>query len=201
MEMPFLHSIKARQASGSPLLKDCSVIISLQWWGTSRRENLPVFPVLCHSSYGRLTQSEHGTCTGFACSFLSLCTQEILHFFSSVSENLPLAFYLKNYNSNQTSYCLIPVISSGFWPSPHWNHVLSSHGGCRLWSLSQPSALQFWSALLWHSSMLFMAFFYAFHTVLLFLPYLSTCTLFSARSSALHPVLDCNSSDLSFRHV
>lgn len=108
------------------------------------------------------------------------------HFFSSVSENLPWAFYPKSYNSNQTSYCLIPVISSGFWPSPHWNGLFPFHGGCRLWSLSQPSALQFWSALLGN----FMAFLHAFCTVISFLPYLSAWTLFSASSSALHPVLD-----------
>lgn len=43
---------------------------SCQCWGTSRRENLATFPVLSHSSYGCLTQSEHGRCTGYACSFL-----------------------------------------------------------------------------------------------------------------------------------
>lgn len=81
---------------------------SLQRWGTSRRENLAIFPLLCHSSYSRLTQFEHGTCTGFACSFLSPCTQAIFPFYSLVSENLPLAFDPKSNNSNQTSHCLIP---------------------------------------------------------------------------------------------
>lgn len=81
---------------------------SLQRWGTSRRENLAIFPLLCHSSYSCLTQFEHGTCTGFACSLLSPCTQAIFPFYSLVSENLPLAFDPKSNNSNQTSYCLIP---------------------------------------------------------------------------------------------
>lgn len=167
----------------------CTTIKRLQCENKSlqyRRENLAIFPLLCRSSYGCLTQFEHGTCTSFACSFLSPCTQTIFPFFSLVSENLPLAFHPKSNNSNQTSYCLIPVISSGFWPSPHWHHLLPFHRGCRLWSLSQPSALQFWSALLGN----FMAFFHAFPTILSFLSYLSACTLFSAISSALHPVLD-----------
>lgn len=63
---------------------------SLPWWGTPRRENLAAFPVLCHRSYGCLTQSEHGTCTGFACSFLSLCTQAILLFYSLVCQKIYL---------------------------------------------------------------------------------------------------------------
>lgn len=51
------------------LFKDCSVI-TVANAEKARRENLATFPVLSHSSYGCLTQSEHGTCTGFACSFL-----------------------------------------------------------------------------------------------------------------------------------
>lgn len=109
MEMPSLHSIKARQASGAPLLKDYSVIITVfNGEGHLEEKTLLFFPLLCHSSYSHLTQFEHGTCTGFACSFLSPCTQAIFPFYSLVSENLPLAFDPKSNNSNQTSYCLIP---------------------------------------------------------------------------------------------
>lgn len=41
-------------------------------------------------------------------------SQSLPIFFSNTSENLPLAFHPKSYNSSQTSYCLISVISFGF---------------------------------------------------------------------------------------
>lgn len=95
MEMPSLHSIKARQASGAPLLKDCSVIITV-FNGKGHLEEKTLLLFLCFvivlmAALPSLSM-EHAQALSVP-SFHYVPMQSCC-FFSTVSENLPLAFYI-----------------------------------------------------------------------------------------------------------
>lgn len=52
--------------------------------------------------------------------------QNLMTFSWHQKSYLWLSILRATYSSNQTSYCLISVISFGFWPSPHWHHHFPS---------------------------------------------------------------------------
>lgn len=95
MEMPSLHSIKARQVCGVLLLKDCSVIITV-FSGEGHLEEKTLllflgFVIALMAALPRLSM-EHAQDLPVP-SFFYVPRQSCC-FFSSVPENLPLTFYI-----------------------------------------------------------------------------------------------------------
>lgn len=121
-------------------IKRCSVIITVSN-GEQYLEEKTLLLFLCFVRVLMVVLSSRAWNMHRLCLFLPFAQQSCS--FSLVCQKTYLWLSIPKATTPIKPYCLIAVISFGFWPSPQWYHLLPFHRGCRLWSLSQPSALQF----------------------------------------------------------